>query len=135
MLVEFIAGIYSLPNIFFALLLIRFFNKKNTVFKEYLEFKRFHSKSSVKLLFKIGIQQKLIFSFLVIVSILLFTLSYITMTQYKQSVLDLVVQNGTSLIKRASNVLTASVTDPIAIGEYFNKESCTLALDRYLSVQ
>ena len=113
-------------NFLFIILLIRNINKKNATYHEYLGFKkkmRDHEKNFLKVVIRMGIQKKLVLSFVAIVLVLISALSYILLSEYRRSILSTILYNGTVLAERSASVIRTNLGDDIAIEEYFSIEN------------
>ena len=121
-----VCGASLLYNFFFIILFIRNINKKNETYHEYLTFRKKmkdHDKNFLKVVVRMGIQKKLVLSFIAIVLILISALSYILLSEYRRSILSTIIYNGTVLAERSASVIRTNLGDEIAIEEYFIIES------------
>ncbi|MBN2532079.1 MAG: adenylate/guanylate cyclase domain-containing protein [Spirochaetales bacterium] len=120
-----LGGFSIIYNVSFSVFLVKFFRKVNENYQEYLEFRRLSRKdedASVKIGIKVGIQQKLLVSFLGLIFILLLGLSSILMVDFSNTVLASVFDTGNTLAGRSAMVIKTNIDDDIAINDYLAME-------------
>lgn len=120
-----LGGISIVYNVFFSVFLVKFFRKVNENYQEYLEFRRSGKKDEgdiIKVGVRVGIQQKLLISFLGLIFILLIGLSSILMVDFSNTVLASVFDTGNTIVERSALVIKTNIGDEIAINDYFSNE-------------
>lgn len=120
-----LGGFSIIYNISYSVFLVKFFRKVNNHYQEYLEFNRSSKKdgeSVVKVGVKVGIQQKLLISFLGLIFILLFGLGSILMVDFSNTVLASVFDTGNTLAERSAIVIKTNIDDEIAVNDYLTSE-------------
>ncbi|MCP4163509.1 MAG: adenylate/guanylate cyclase domain-containing protein, partial [Deltaproteobacteria bacterium] len=99
--------------------------KRNVSYHEYLQFKENTKteKRKLKISVHMGIQKKIVFSFVLIIFFLIFSLSYIMLQEYRESILNTVLHNGTTLAERSASFVDVNLGDSINIKDYFTQEN------------
>jgi adenylate cyclase len=120
-----LAGISLIHNIVFLVLLVMYFKKKNPTFQKYVEFKqklKGEKEKIVKVEVRLGIQKKLLLSFVSLIFLLISILSSILLFSFSNTVLSRMMHNGNTQAEGCSTVIHTLIPDDIAIREYFAKE-------------
>jgi class 3 adenylate cyclase len=112
-------------NAFFVFMLITSFDTKDESYREYQRYKFANGqrKGVTELLFQPGIQKRLVFSFVPVILIIIVVLSFILMTDFSNTILGSVIDNGKLLADRTSTIIKANPADKIAAEDYLLIES------------
>jgi adenylate cyclase len=112
-------------NAFFIYVLILSFDTRDEAYREYRQYKvtNERQKSVRELLFQPGIQKRLVFSFVPLILCIILVLSFILMTNFADTILGSVIDNGKLLAERTANVIKANPADKIAAEDYLFIES------------
>jgi adenylate cyclase len=112
-------------NAYFIYLFIVSLNRRDSVYGEYLEFRRTTEgkANALAVLTTPGIQRKLIFSFVPLILVIVAVLSFVLMRDFSGTILASVIQNGKALAERTASVIKANPSDMIAADDYLSIES------------
>jgi class 3 adenylate cyclase len=116
---SFVFNVNSLARIITVL------NRRNKDFREYLVFKRKgkgEEKDLLKRMIRGGIQKKIVLYFEVMFIVIIAVLSSTLMADFKRTILETVIYNGSALTERAASIIKANTGDEIAINDYFEIE-------------
>lgn len=112
-------------NAFFIYLLISAFDTRDESYREYRHYKNANErrKGIKEFIFQPGIQKRLVFSFLPLILVIIVVLSFILMTDFANTILGSVIDNGKLLAERTAAVIKANPADKIAAEDYLFIES------------
>jgi hypothetical protein len=107
-------------NAFFIYLLISSLDTRDESYREYRHYKDTNEarKGIRELLFNPGIQKRLVFSFVPLILVIIVVLSFILMTDFANTILGSVIDNGKLLAERTATVIKSNPTDKIAAEDY-----------------
>ncbi len=107
-------------NAYFIYLFIDSLSRRSDTYKEYLQYR--HSvggKETVKeITVKLGIQTKLVLSFVPLILVIIIVLALILMSNFSQTIISSVNDNGKLLADSTANVIKSNPTDKIAVDDY-----------------
>jgi adenylate cyclase len=112
-------------NAYFLFVMIIAFDKRDDSYKEYLSYKSAtETRTTVKeLLFRPGIQKKLVLSFVPLILVIIVVLSFILMKDFSNTILSSVIDNGKLLAERTATVIKSNPADKIAAEDYLFAEA------------
>ena len=106
--------------------LIAHATRRDATYREYLEFRRQTDGTdggAARRLLRGGIRRKLIVSFMGLILAVIIVLAAVLMTSFSGTILQTIIDKGSSLTDRAASVIKASLGDEIAITDYFSIEA------------
>jgi adenylate cyclase len=113
-------------NAYCIQLLISSINRKDSSYREYLEFRASSeggTMSALSVLASPGIQRRLIFSFIPLILVIIVVLSFVLMRDFSGTILATVIQDGKNLAERAASVIKANPADMIGADDYLGIEA------------
>jgi adenylate cyclase len=112
-------------NAFFIYLLILALDTRDESYREYRHYKDANEqrRGLRELIFQPGIQKRLVFSFVPLILVIIVVLSFILMTDFANTILGSVIDNGKLLAERTATVIKANPADKIAAEDYLFIES------------
>ncbi len=99
--------------------------RRDPTYREYLEFRRQSDGTggAARGILRGGIQRKLILSFMGLILAVIVVLTAVLMGGFRSTILQTIIDKGSSLTDRAASVIKAGLGDDIAIADYFAIES------------
>ncbi|MBN1699315.1 MAG: adenylate/guanylate cyclase domain-containing protein, partial [Spirochaetales bacterium] len=116
-------GLSVIYNILFLVVLVVYFKKKNPTFQEYIAFKeKIREGKLLKVEVRLGIQKKLLLSFVSLICILIIILSSILLLNFNKTVLSRMIHNGRTQAEGCATVVQTLMPQDIEIRDYFGKQ-------------
>jgi class 3 adenylate cyclase len=109
-------------NAYSIYLLIVTLSRRDEAYQEYLQYRQSNQKKETirEIIFKQGIQKRLILSFVPLILVIIVILSFILMTNFSRTILSSVIENAKQIADSTANVVKANPTekDQIAVDDY-----------------
>ncbi len=123
-----VAGISLGYNGFFIIMLIANNSRRDSAYREYLEFRRNSEEGPrgvLAIVQRQGIQRKLILTFVPLILVIIFVLAFFLLRDFNRTILAAVYANGEGLADRTASVVKANPGDKdrISLDDYFGAES------------
>jgi len=115
-------------NGFFIIMLIANNSRRDSAYREYLEFRRSSEEGSggvLSIVQRQGIQRKLLLTFVPLILVIIFVLAFFLLRDFSRTILAAVYANGEGLADRTGSVVKANPGDKdrISLDDYFGAES------------
>jgi adenylate cyclase len=123
-----VAGISLCFNAYFLVRFIVWLSRRNAAYQEYLEFRRTGDQGARGVLASMqrqGIQRKLLLTFVPLIVVVIFVLSFVLLQSFQRTLLAAVYANGEGLADRTASAVKAnpSESDRISLDDYFAAET------------
>jgi adenylate cyclase len=115
-----ILGASVIYNAFFIYRFLTSLTSRSEYYKEYLRYRysAANRQSVLEVLFKPGIQKKLVSYFLPLILVIIVVLASILMSSFSRTIINYVNDNGKLLADSTANVIRSNPTDTIAVDDY-----------------